>query len=44
VAGAAVADARPVVAWPLLLAAGMAEGALPGTAQAHVLRRALPAL
>ncbi len=41
---AATAGRPAMVAVPLLLAAGAVEGALLGTTQAHVLRRALPRL
>ncbi|MFF4059796.1 hypothetical protein ACFYZ8_29810 [Streptomyces sp. NPDC001668] len=43
-AAAVVGDASATIAWPVLVAAGMAEGALLGAAQAHVLHRALPDL
>jgi hypothetical protein len=44
-AAAALTTSRPaVVSLPSLLLAGAVEGALLGTAQAHVLRRALPAV
>jgi hypothetical protein len=44
VVAAATARSPAAIALPLLLVAGAAEGALLGTAQAHVLRRALPGL
>ncbi|MFC3349384.1 hypothetical protein ACFOOM_18510 [Streptomyces echinoruber] len=43
-AGAAAGDASTALAWSLLPAAGLAEGALLGAAQARVLRRVLPAV
>ena len=43
-AGVAVGTARPSVAVPVLVGAGVVEGAVLGSAQAHVLRRALPRL
>jgi hypothetical protein len=42
--GAVMANARPEVGVPALLAAGMVEGSLLGWGQSRVLRRALPGL
>lgn len=43
-AGAIVSDASAAITWPMLVAAGTAEGALLGAAQARVLARVLPDL
>ncbi|WP_189940822.1 nitroreductase/quinone reductase family protein [Streptomyces aurantiogriseus] len=43
-AGAIASDASTAIAWPMLVAAGTAEGALLGAAQAHVLARVMPDL
>ncbi|MFF4661210.1 nitroreductase/quinone reductase family protein [Streptomyces sp. NPDC001381] len=43
-AAAVIGDASAAIGWPVLLAAGAAEGAVLGAAQAHVLHGVLPGL